>query len=179
MTVHRFWHSDAPLPYPVVDNYVARSYHTIDWTFDNLPFDIQDLAVRSAEFVGADILRHYSNVARLYVLLEHGGIYLDHDIIPLTNLEYLPRPFVGSYGGIHAPIWPGVMGFPPEHPMLEAALDRIGDVTEPGNALSVSGFHILRAVLTPDVSFHSLSCDATGLPLPGPPFAFHLGSGKV
>lgn len=179
MTVHRFWHGDAPLPYPIIDNYVARSYQTIDWTLNNLPFDIQALAVESGQYVGDDVVRHYSNVARLYVLHVHGGIYLDHDIIPLVNLEHVPMPFAGSYGGIHAAIWPGIMGFPPEHPMIAEALNRLADVDTPGSALTVSGFYMLRDCLTPDVNLHSLSCDSTGLPIPGPPFAFHVGSGKV
>lgn len=179
MTVHRFWYGIDPPPYPIVDAYVERSYQTIDWGFENLPFTIQKLATDTAKYVNNDTHRHYANVARLHILWTHGGIYLDHDIIPLTHLDLIPQPFIGSFGGVHGAIWPGIMGFPPEHPMIGAALKRVADVDEEGDALAVSGFHVLRNVFTSDVTLHNLACDSTGLPLPGSPFAFHLGHGRV
>lgn len=177
MTVHRFWHGNSPPPYPVIDRYVAKSYQTLDWSFDNLPWLVQSLAKESAERVElVDIPRHYANVARICILLEHGGVYLDHDIIPLTNLETLPGPFIGSYGGIHRAVWPGVMSFPADHPMLLDALCHLYEPGEREGLLEVSGSQLLADCLTDDVTLRTLSCDSTGFPIPGDPFAFHVGA---
>lgn len=177
MTVHRFWWGEAPLPHPIIDRYVSSLFQTLDWSFDNLPYDVQELAGTTGEHVDpSDLPRHYANVARIFILLEHGGVYLDHDIIPLTNFDHLPLPFIGSYGGVHRAVWPGVMGFPAHHPMLVAARDSLRDVGARRGLLDVSGSNLLADLLTDDVTLRPLACDATGQPLVGEPFAFHVGN---
>lgn len=42
---------------------------------------------------------HTANVLRWALLLEHGGVWLDHDVIPLVDVAAIPRPWCAVLGG--------------------------------------------------------------------------------
>lgn len=183
MTIHRFWTSDSPPPYPILDKYVSLSYDARDWTFDNLPLDIRDIINMSTKYLtdSQDAVRHCSNVARLYILFNHGGIYIDHDILPLVNLEQITQPFVGSSGATHPTAWSCLLGFQPEHPVLDEALSHVANIKGSESQLPLSllsGSQLINTLLTPDITLVPLACDSIGRPFPNQysAVAFHLSS---
>jgi len=72
-----------------------------------------------------DLVRHTSNMIRYQVLGEIGGIWVDHDVIPLRSFEPLAQAgaFTASIEGHREG---SVLGFPPGHPMLAHLLHEIG-----------------------------------------------------
>lgn len=178
MTVHRFWHGDSHPPYPVIDNYVAQSYDVRDWTLNTVP-NLIELYESSSRFIPApDQLRHISNIARLLILVEHGGIWLDHDVLPLTDLESFPRSFAASDGGTFPSIWSCLLAFQANHPTLHCALDSIKSLSSYTPVPVASGSQLLNRFRTPDITLHPLACDAMGLPSPQQysAIAFHLSA---
>lgn len=177
--IHRFWCGDNPTPYPIIDRYVESMFPTVDWTLDTIPSYAHDLISSTSHLVSdEDFNRHAANIARLAILHENGGVYLDHDIIPLCDIVNLPRPFIGSYGGVHTMVANGVMGFDAGHELLKFCLDAIPD-SRPGPVPQVSGSWLIADHFTADVTLINMACDMAGQPLPGEPFAFHVGKSGV
>lgn len=158
--IHRFWHNSTP-PHPIIDEYVNNKYQVRDWGMHDVPMPIS----------GVQDKRHLANLLRLMVLWTYGGIWIDHDVIPIIDLESLPKPFAAATGSINSCI----MGFPPGHPMLYNALDEAYNHPHGNSIIERSGSVLLHRHLTPDVQLISLPFDSLGHPIPGAPlWAFHL-----
>jgi len=143
-----------------------------------------------------DLVRHRSNVARLEVLREHGGLWLDNDVVPLVNLLDHAPAYTAAFGRSREGC---VMRFPAGHPFLVEAVARVGvawtrrDFDGPGAArpgplprpggltlrrsVEVSGAMLLSSVRA--AAGREPGCipfDAVGRPtvFDGPPLAVHL-----
>lgn len=68
--------------------------------------------------------RHNANIARYHLLWWYGGLWMDHDVIPLAPLT-LPEPYTAAVGGVRTGC---VLNFPMQaHPMLEEIVRLIRD----------------------------------------------------
>lgn len=160
--IHRFWHNDSP-PHPIIDEYVNSLYEVADWRLRDLPVNLWQTTNND--------YRHVANILRLVLLWTYGGIWLDHDIIPLIDLESLPKPFAAATGSINSCI----MGFPAGHPMLYNALDEAINSPQGEGVVQRSGSVLLHRHLTHDVTLHPLPFDSLGHPIQGAPmWAIHL-----
>lgn len=150
--IHRFWDGPA-LPEHA---FTARAIESTqgqrphDWTPDELPH------------VPLADPRHASNLARYELLYEHGGLWLDHDVLPLRCLAR-PYPYTAGVGSqrVGCAMW-----FPkPGHPLLAELLEA-GSLAGPGSAPERSGGRLLNRVAPryPDVRIERglLGFDATG-----------------
>jgi hypothetical protein len=94
--VHRFW-TGAPRPGHQWTTAVVQWAHpdadVAEWTTETLPPDL--LALLDP----GDDPRHLSNVARYWLLHEYGGLWLDHDVIPLRDLTGGQQPWTASLRG--------------------------------------------------------------------------------
>jgi hypothetical protein len=126
----------------------------------------------------ADRWRHQANVFRLRALFEHGGLWVDHDVVPLVDLASLrDGPWTAGLAGMREGC---VMWFPePGHPWLGALLERVlhapsSDV----RSVDVSGAGLLNAVPADGVGVEErvLPFDAAGRRRPGVvrPVAVHV-----
>lgn len=161
--LHRYWSGPLPGTEPMVGRRVRSLGHDLyDWTDDTLPVAVVEwLDAGSDQVVAADRLRHRANMVRLWLLNEHGGVWVDHDVIPFIDLGTLPRPFAASHNGT---LCNCVLGFDAGHPMIRQALD-IGAVMphdRRGQSVSVSGERLLEHVRTPDVTLFPLPFDKLG-----------------
>lgn len=95
----------------------------VEWGMHNLPSDIKVLVDPT------DDPRHISNVVRYALLSRYGGLWLDHDVIPLERFPRPSDPYTAGMGKRHVTC---VMWFPePRHPLLaelimEATRRRVG-----------------------------------------------------
>lgn len=131
MHVIRFWDGPALPEHAFTAAAIATTQgaEPVDWRLD--------LDNRYDEL---DDPRHASNIARYEWLYEHGGLYLDHDVLPLRNLA---RPYAYTAGVGNQRVG-CAMWFPtPRHPFL-AALIEASWGSEPGSAPARSGGHLLN-----------------------------------
>jgi hypothetical protein len=114
MMIHRFWTGPPRAEHHWIDKVVRRAHPHIqvkDWTLDEIPM-LLDPDTNPV---------HLSNVVRYWALHEHGGLWLDHDIIPLRSLTGAPRAWTAAMGNLREG---SVMWFPqPGHPMLAELLE--------------------------------------------------------
>lgn len=173
--IHRYWagptnHYD--WAGSVLDN--AHPGHTVHmWAPNNLP---GELTATIAQLEQPD-RRQKSNVARCWLLHHFGGLWVDHDLIPLARLDREPEPWTAAIETPAGPIREScALWFPePGHPMMAEALTRI--TADHRQMLA----HVLRALepqytdgvgLEPRVNPY----DAAGRPLLAPhirPLAVH------
>lgn len=136
-----------------------------------------------ADIMGNDP-RHAANVFRYAVLWRHGGLWLDHDVLPLVDLRSDPRAgaWTAGFRATHqregCALW-----FPePEHPMLATLLERATAPSPPKPAPMRSGAHLLTEVGRGSgvgVNHRVLPYDSTGrLTFRGRPDAVHLWEGS-
>lgn len=128
---HRFWAGEAEDFHTFTANAI-RSTHgqaAVEWT----PADLPHLA-------GITDPRHASNLARYELLYEHGGLYLDHDVMPLRNLA---RPYAYT-AGVGFQRVGCVMWFPMRHHPFLAELLEAGRSSAFGSAPERSGGHLLN-----------------------------------
>lgn len=123
---------------------------------------------------GSDDDRHASNLVRYWLLWRYGGLWLDHDVIPLTDL-CRGGPFVATIGEVRCG---AVMWFPqPKHPMCIELLNAAREAPQ-GPAPRRSGDHLLSRVAAnhPDVLADRsvLGFDRHGNALGCPVRAVHL-----
>ena len=216
VNVHRLWLGDEPHP---AAGFTARAIQStmdattgrlIDWTQRDAMGLVDDVLVDLGimddlghpdvlDLLGSDP-RHISNVFRYAVLWAQGGLWLDHDVLPLMDLRSLDGPWTAGFRATQRREG-CVLWFPqPEHHMLDALLK--GAVTPP-NVVEVrsdrgptrqmlaapqdaphrSGAHLLTKVGAgfPGVSVNHrvLPFDSTGrLTYRGPAQAVHLWEGS-
>lgn len=94
---------------------------------------------------GEDDPRHLSNIFRLQKLYKYGGLWLDHDVIPLTNLTTISKyPWTASLYGRREG---AVMWFPePEHPWLKLVLQAAENASFNLASPYRSGEHVLNLI---------------------------------
>src|SRR4051794_38868686 len=116
LQIHRYW--DGP---PQAEHQwtarVVTSLHPgaalTDWTPEGLPPDVRVLT-------GSGDVRHDANMVRYALLSQFGGLWLDHDVIPLRSLLGSARCWTAGVGQCHEG---SVMWFPKaHHPLLSRLL---------------------------------------------------------
>lgn len=92
-----------------------------------------------------DIPRHRANYARWWFLAETGGVWLDHDVIPLLQLTKDETPVIAT---VNTRPTACVLRLPPNHGLPQAMMTAISDQT-PGDksAVDASGDHLLAEVI--------------------------------
>lgn len=174
--IHRYWTGPAPATEPWV-GWVVRGLHADvrDWSDATLPAELHRFLDQMGGRVRAqDTLRHRANIVRLWLLREFGGVWLDHDVVPLRRLDDDERPFAAAHGGT---LCNCAMGFDQGDPLLTDALDLIGAAPRSRDALSpvVSGELLLGDLWSRRVEWRQLPFDALGRATRGAePWALHL-----
>lgn len=176
--IHRYWRPAPGAPRPPIGPWLAaviRQLHpnevVRDWTDETLP-------VALVERLAADPLtdpRHRANIARWWLLEMYGGIWLDHDVIPLRTLP--DGAWTATLPGARTA---AVMRLPLGHDLPAMMLDAIDRTPRRGMALpDISGDRVLGRVAhhLRGVDAHLLPFDAAGRPVAGAsPWCVHLWS---
>lgn len=159
--IHRYW--EGP-PHPletIVRTVVADVYAGFD-LIDHGP-DEFDFTGIDGQVIDADRVRHHSNIARYAVLYEHGGIWLDHDVIPIRPL---PTDRSGT-AVLHDQREGCVLAFTRRHPALAALIAAVNvSKTLGGRSADVSGARLLDVMCDPweDIDRYPLPHDARNEP---------------
>ncbi len=108
--------------------------------------------------------RHVANIARLVLLRDFGGWWVDYDLIPLVPFAELPVNATAEHRtGLRCNCW---MSFEADHPALHAALDHIA-LTASGDYLSqsnrISGEWMLSDIWGDDVERLRMTIDSDGM----------------
>ena len=128
------------------------------WTEDNLPpMRNQAIYDRASELVESRLLgRFRSNLIRLEVLEQFGGVYVDCDF---EALKPIPERFLNAECFLAREtekyVNNGIIGSVPGHPFIASVIDAIPDSVEsqPGKPSNVTtGPHLLTKLLTPYVT---------------------------
>ena len=88
-TIHYVWFGGNPLP-PLAVKCITSwkkylpEYEIIEWNESNFPFDKFPFAKEALE---NRKFAHASDVARLYALMEYGGVYMDTDVEVIKSLD--------------------------------------------------------------------------------------------
>lgn len=171
--IHLFWHTAAPLALRArLEQWQALGHDAHLWN----PDELGDLRERVAQtddgVIERDRARHLANVARWYLLTEHGGIWVDTDVTPqrpFTDLVGRSEPWSAAIGTMPTPF---VCGGPVGHPLWQRTLDAALDHPH-GTSPEASGGRLLRRTLNPHelelvpASFFA-DRDAQGRALPTP-----------
>lgn len=129
--IHYTWFSKEPMPAFLQDcvgtwKKLCPDYEIIHWNLDNydvsrIPYARDACAHKKYGFL--------ADAARLDILYQHGGIYMDVDVSLLKNLDELlyQEGFIGfeKWGVLNAG---GCCGAVPRHPMIKKMLDLRRDV---------------------------------------------------
>jgi hypothetical protein len=185
--VHRYWHGPAEPPMEPWLGQVVRKLHpgadVRDWDDQTLPLAALAWADRHQALCARHAANHRGNLVQIRVLHDHGGLWLDHDVIPLRDLRPLcgPQPWVA--GLAHLPELSSAWFPAPGHPVLAGMIAAVEATarrgTRPGASPSgVSGTGLMRSVLTPDVRLERrmLPFDRAGRPIGAEPWAVHTWS---
>lgn len=123
MIIHRWWGGGEP---PQTRSIVEQTHP------DHEVIDHDD------EFDGSPV--YASNVLRLNYLYEQGGLWLDHDVIPYTDLTVVhANPWTAALGSQRIGC---VMFFPkPGHPWLKSVLDKLTSDDWPHEVLPLNHVH--------------------------------------
>lgn len=116
--VHRFWIGPPHPEHIWITNIVQYTHpecDVIEWSLDNLPSSIR------SKMDPSDHPGHLSNIVRHWSLYELGGLWLDHDVIPLTDLTLSPNPWTAAIRDLRegSSMWFPTAG----HPMMAEMLD--------------------------------------------------------
>lgn len=167
--IHRFWMGE---PHPMAgftrQAITSLMREPVEWDIDKVSSLLEGIIGKRKldALLAEEDRRHISNVVRYSVLYKFGGLWLDHDVLPLRDLRYS-----SAYtAGFAQPIYSRegcVMWFPePRHPMLwdlisAAAADQphTKSVDRSGaNQLTSIGFYHPEVRVEP----HVLPFDSTG-----------------
>lgn len=157
--IHRFW--DGP-PNDLNDwsRHAVETLHPndtlIQWNAHSCPVNIHQVKEE-------DVVRHISNVTRYAALYLYGGIWLDHDVVPLCNL--FEHTINNSVTGLNEKREGCFMRFESGHPFLEEALRliRTKPISNKAKSTDVSGARLLNEVSIPvSIDSRILPFDAVG-----------------
>lgn len=155
--IHRFWMGGEPPMEPWLGDVVRMTNPTSPLRdlrdIVAVPYDIPDtLLSDDARQLG----RHTANVVRWNLLYEHGGIYLDHDVIPLRALPE------GRWVAAHGTPCNCAISLPEPHdPAADLALDTIYSAKPHELSTHASG-EVLLAALMATLPQVSLMFDSAG-----------------
>lgn len=177
--IHRYW-SGPPSPLEPWAGQTVRSMNPgellVDWTDGSLPDNIRQRADDSAGQVRPeDRFRHRANLIRLMLLIEIGGRWVDHDLIPLRPFTDFPGNATAAHYGRRCNCYLSVEA--PRNPYLHEALlvARSRPADRHGQSTAVSGESLLEDMLPEEFTRLALPFDALGNPIPGAePWAIHL-----
>lgn len=177
--IHYCWFGKGKIP-PFLQKCIESwkiycpDYEIICWNEEN--FDIGKYAYIQQAYT-QKCYSFVSDLARLDILFEHGGIYLDTDVTLIKCLDDLlyQEGFVGTekWGNINTG---GGCGFVPRHPMLKEIIDlkrlypfrqKDGSLSTETNGLSETKA-FLRHNFIPDLSLQRIN----GITV-YPPYVFH------
>jgi len=102
---------------------INHDYEVIEWTEDNLDFDIQNKeSYDNCLNMGAK-----SDILRIEILYRYGGIYMDYDNLQIKKFDDLLEYdfFAGSHELAPKEIWTCVIGSIPNHPICKKFLDNL------------------------------------------------------
>lgn len=152
--IHYCWFSKNPIPkflQGCIDSWkkMCPDYEIICWNEDN--YDI-DKYLYTKEAYKNQKYGFVSDMARLDILYENGGIYLDTDVTILKSLDELlyQEAFIGveKWGNINSG---GGFGAVPHHPMVKKMLeDRISSFLKIENGIfetETNGFYETRSFI--------------------------------
>lgn len=173
--VHRYWNGPADPPGGKWLDGVIRgmSLQVHDWTDAQLDDDVLALLDRLGERVPEDQRpRQRANVLRWVLLQRFGGIWMDHDVIPLIDLNRLPETMIAAHG---TPCT-CVIAMQANDTWANDMLQTIEDNTAPADSSAISsGERLLTAHIPPRVERWQLLYGPNGQRLPGSrPWAVHL-----
>lgn len=134
--VHRYW---TGRPHPLADftNHALMSMapgYVINWSDGTLPEEcLEEVARAEGKVRPEDAIRHRCNVIRWWLLYNHGGYTVHHDIIPLVPLDTLPFPMTGAHFNSRCTSF---LAYPAGHPIPLRMLEEIrraphGDAPSP------------------------------------------------
>lgn len=142
-TIHRVWLDD-PMP-TEFEEYGRRwrelhpGWEVIDWRrSSDLPNLVnQDHFDRARELCPKDWKRYQSDLLRLELLWQYGGVYVDTDVEPLKPLDDLVNGLPTGAFASWSPNKAGntrlltqfILGSTPGHPWVKACIDGIPDAT--------------------------------------------------
>lgn len=181
MRIHRYW---TGIQEPPFNRYITRAVRSAmspgdtltDWTDRSLPSDIlARVDNQSGKVRKHDALRHRGNIVRLELLYRYGGVWLDHDLLPLQRLSSLPQPSTAAVALRQR--CSCFMSFPAAHSALQDVLAAIeaAPLSNTATSMEVSGERLLNRMLGDDVKHLLLPMDAAGRPIRrGSPWAVHL-----
>lgn len=173
--IHRFWMG----PPPPHAEWVKRMIETHmpgeelkDWNLVNVPAEV-DLACDLRVEPG-DQPRHLANLVKWWALAEYGGVWLDHDVIPLKDLREA-EPYTAAIPG---PVRVACVVNLPE-PGSRMALTRLEDMKTRTHSSRrtpwVSGDYALNSGDYPEVGYRFLPYDALGRRIQNTPlWVMHL-----
>lgn len=123
-TIHYCWFGGNPLPELAVNcieswKKYCPDYEIIEWNETNFNLNYNDYV---KEAYKAKKWAFVSDVARLYALVHHGGVYMDTDVEVLKPLDSLL--VLEAFSGFEADdrIPTGIMACRKEHPLFEKML---------------------------------------------------------
>lgn len=135
--VHRVWPGPDPIPYTFRAHAATFEEHNPGWEhrlwtldeIDGLDMRNRELYDRAKQEAPDDWIRWRADIARLEILFQHGGIYVDTDaecLQPLDPLLEFGCWFAESPNALgHAT--QAVFGSEPDHPFLHYALNQLAE----------------------------------------------------
>lgn len=141
LLIHRIWLGDAPIPEQFIrwgedwERLHPDWGHRL-WTDDNV--NVDTLRLREEYLIagwrpgmpaaskGAALAKQ-SDLLRLELLVQHGGVYVDMDMEPLKPFDvFATNGFFAGYEDSHH-LCNAVMGAAPDHPFVEQLIEHVGD----------------------------------------------------
>lgn len=175
--IHRYWTGTAEPPLgPWVADAIANLHpgtQLHDWTDGSIPPELsQWLDAGQHKVLTDERLRHRANMARWWLIYQHGGIWLDHDVIPLRNLSGL-GPAVAAVGSDRSS---AIIVAPRGHELARWMLTAIDKYQgAPRTSYRVSGDAVLAGAPFPRLGLIRFPLDAAGQSLHvDDPAAVHL-----
>jgi hypothetical protein len=151
--IHRFWDGPGEPPYKNFTGLLTRREVT-DWTMDTLPVAIKT-QVEELDHLAPEgrLERHRSNIARVLLLIEFGGVWIDYDVLLLKPLPDQPVAFTAGVGG---EVCSCVMSFPKGDRRLRQVMEGLKARTETLTTLdSVLAPAVNSSVWVRDLPFDS------------------------
>ncbi|MBI4485353.1 MAG: hypothetical protein HY655_05025 [Acidobacteria bacterium] len=147
--IHRIWLGGGPVP-RIFDHYEQswRKHHP-EWEMRLWREDTLPPLSCQAEYDAVVNIKRCVDIARLEILRQCGGVFVDMDVEALRPLDPLLRgvsAFVGRVGDHH--VGNQVLGAVPHHPFFERAVARLASSVRAGGTSSkVAGKAFLSRVL--------------------------------
>jgi hypothetical protein len=122
--IHYCWFGKNPLPEDAVRcieswKKYCPDYEIIEWNEDNFPFDYNDYVREAYE---AKKWAFVSDVARLYALVNEGGVYMDTDVEIIKPIDSILQYEAVSGFESTGEIPTGLMACMPHQPLFEKLL---------------------------------------------------------